>query len=86
MRQYRERNAPVERLNLDEATLTTLESNLPAMGRLFEKLARGEHPDFWDVMTALSEMVAFYTECDINPDRCKNDEEKMSEKKCRFCS
>jgi len=80
-----ERHAPVEPLNLDEAQLNTLISNLPAVAALFDKLTHGEHPDFWAVMTAISEMVAFYTKDDSNCPHCQTWLENWSEKKCRNC-
>ena len=56
-----------------------------ALRSLLEKMESGEHPDFLDVMAGLSELVAFYTKCDSNPDEEQTEEFFMSQKKCRFC-
>lgn len=69
-----------------DATLNTLICRMPETHRLFEMLGRNEHPDFLTIMRAMSEFVAFYTDCDINdePDWLINF--NMSQKKCPFCS
>jgi len=57
----------------------------PALGRLLDSLDAGTTPTFLDIMTAISEMVAFHT----NPDLLESDESvrfpEMSQKNCRFC-
>lgn len=58
---------------------------MPQLNALFVKLARNEHPNFWTVMAALSEMVAFHVDCDLNSSGPENNCENMSQKKCRFC-
>jgi len=59
---------------------------MPQMTRLFEILDAGVTPNFLDIMSAMSEMVAFYTDHDQNSAAEKILREKMSQKKCRFCS
>lgn len=76
---------PQNRLSQSQAYLDTLKSSMPQLDALFVKLARGEHPDFWTVMTAISEMVAFHVDCDIKQEGPTNICENMSQKKCRFC-
>lgn len=70
---------------LDGRYYETPPEHLRAMTSLFEKLSAGEHPDFLDVMAAISEMVAFWTDCDSNPVDLPENNFCMSEKKCRFC-
>lgn len=70
---------------LDGRYYETPPEHLGAMASLFEKLAAGEHPDFLAVMAAISEMVAFWTDCDSNPVDLPENNFCMSEKKCRFC-
>jgi len=60
-------------------------SHMPAVGRLLDALDAGETPNFLDVMSAISQEVAFYTECDhIESVECLRFSE-MSGNKCRFC-
>lgn len=60
-------------------------SHIPALGRLLDKLDAGSTPNFLDIMAGLSEMVAFYTECDsLESEEYKRFSE-MSGKYCRFC-
>lgn len=73
------------RFSRDQAYLDTLKSNMPQLDALFEKLAAQEHPDFWTVMAAISEMVAFHVDNDLNRKSLSNSCENMSQKKCRFC-
>ena len=65
---------------------TTLRSGAPALASLLDILEVGGTPNFLDVMSALSDLVAFYTDHDTN----SNDQELnglgRSEKKCLFCS
>ncbi len=56
-----------------------------ALKRLFAKMTAGEHPDFLDVMAAISNMVAFYSDCDINSGEEQTEEFLMSQNNCRFC-
>lgn len=80
------RKRPQDGRSPDEGYFDTLISNMPQMSDLFSKLSAGEHPDFFAVMSAISEMVAFYTECDSNCDDDLLWLLNMSQKKCRFCS
>jgi len=60
-------------------------SHMPAVGRLLDALDAGETPNFLDIMSAISEEVAFYTECDhIESVECLRFSE-MSGNKCLFC-
>lgn len=63
----------------------TLAEQMPELDELFNKMSTGEMPNFLEVMSALSSLVAFNTDCDTNPiDRC-SPLQKMSQNKCRFC-
>ncbi len=64
----------------------TLGKHMKQTDALFKKLEAGEHPDFLAVMAGISEMVAFYTDHDINVDICEIEKFLTSGKKCRFCS
>ncbi len=66
--------------------IEALKKHMPALHRLFEILDAGATPNFLDIMAGISEMVAFYTECDQFDAASKLLEEKMSGKFCRFCS
>lgn len=65
--------------------LDALKSRLPQMASLFAALESGNTPNFLDMIAAISEMVAFHTECDQNSGSCEFDQEKRSQKICRFC-
>lgn len=69
-----------------DAALDTLKSRMPQMRRLFADLDRGYTPNFLDLMSALSEMVAFYTESDQKDEVLEMLKRKMSGKNCRICS
>lgn len=59
--------------------------HMPAVGRLLDFLDAGTTPTFLDIMAAISEMVAFHTECDsLESEQCLRFSE-MSGKYCRFC-
>lgn len=60
--------------------------HMPALGRLLDNLDAGNTPTFLDIMAAISESVAFYTECDSNSECPVPDIYLMSGKYCRFCS
>ena len=66
--------------------LDTLKSKLPALARLFDNFEAGAAFNFLDILSALSEMVAFYTDCDQNTS--DEDLEKIFESlnNCLFCS
>lgn len=53
--------------------------------RFFKKMDSGIQPDFLEVMTAISNMVAFYTDCDTPRELAEVEDFSMSQKKCRFC-
>lgn len=74
------------RFSEDEAYLNTLAEQMPQMTRIFEILDSGSTPNFLDIIGGISEMVAFYTDHDQNSAADKILSEKMSGKKCRFCS
>jgi len=59
--------------------------HMPALGRLSDLLDAGTTPTFLDIMAAISEMVAFYTEHDyLESEECVRFSE-MSGNNCRFC-
>jgi len=60
-------------------------SHMPALGRLLDNLDAGNTPTFLDIMTAISEMVALYTECDSFSVGPLEKNIIMSLKYCRFC-
>lgn len=62
-----------------------VKKHMPALGRLLDSLEAGETPNFLDIMAAISESVAFYTECDYKSEELVGLSEKMSENNCRFC-
>lgn len=64
----------------------TSKSDMPQMAALLDNLDRGITPNFLDFLSAISEMVAFYTECDQIDKVRKLTDQKMSVKKCLFCS
>jgi len=61
-------------------------SHMPAVGRLLDALDAGSTPTFLDIMSALSQMVAFLTECDQKEGCMSTTFFLMSGKRCRFCS
>ena len=61
-------------------------SRMPQMGALLDKLDAGETPNFLDILTAISNLVAFATECDPNPNQLQEKNISMSGNNCRFCS
>lgn len=64
---------------------TTLPAQMPQLDELFRLLANGQTPDFLQFMAAVSEMVAFHVDCDINDSQLTTGPLRMSQKKCRFC-
>lgn len=77
---------PQDGLNSDEAYLNTLKSHMPKLDELFGLLADGYTPNFEDILNAMSEMVAFYTDYDQTEADELLEELKMSQNKCRFCA
>lgn len=59
--------------------------HMPAMGSLLDKLDAGTSPTFLDIMAAISEIVAFTTECDSICNQLVGKNISMSGKYCRFC-
>ena len=60
-------------------------SKAPALGSLLDNLDAGSTPTFLDILAAISEMVAFYTECDyLESEECVRFF-NMSGKKCQNC-
>lgn len=57
-----------------------------ALRRLFKKMESGVQPDFLEIMGAISNMVAFYTDHDTSTGEEQIEEFLMSQNKCRFCS
>lgn len=58
---------------------------MPQMGALLDKLDSGESPNFYDVMGAISNVVAFYMEGDSFKGVESMRFPEMSGKYCRFC-
>lgn len=67
-------------------SLYTLRNGMPALDALFTKLAAGGGFNFLDILAAISEMVAFYTDHDILEGEDSTTICEMSGKYCRFCS
>lgn len=81
-----ERHVPSKGLELSAEGVEHLKSRMPHLAALFANLEVGMTPSFLDMIAALSEMVAFYTDCDQFDEVLMLLEERMSGKKCRFCS
>jgi len=58
---------------------------MPALNRLFEIMSLGENPAPLDVFYGLSQMVAFYTDPDLNPYDQVCDLLKISGNRCISC-
>jgi len=86
MTDTQERGAAVCGQTPGDEYLDTLAEQMPQMTRLFTALDAGATPNFLDIMAAISEMVAFYTDHDQIDEVDKILRERMSQKKCRFCS
>ena len=69
-----------------DAALDTLKSQMPELSRLFANLDAGYTPNILDMIAAISEMVAFYTNHDQFGADGQTLDEIMSINKCRFCS
>lgn len=62
-----------------------VQARMPALANLLDALDAGRTPNFLDIMAGLSQMVAFYTDCDILDGDESMTFSQMSGKKCRFC-
>ena len=60
-------------------------SGCPEVVRMLARIDQGYTPNVIEMMSILSEVVAFSTEGDINPPRHSDGYRFMSQKKCRFC-
>ena len=60
-------------------------SRMPHVGSLLDLLDAGRSPTFLDIITAISDLVAFYTECDPKVNRQVEKNILMSGNNCRFC-
>lgn len=82
-------NEPACRLvagrTMSDKYLNTLRAKLPNLDALFTALAEGETPNFLDIMSAISELVAFHTNPDFNPVDPPGEIFFMSPNFCRFC-
>lgn len=58
---------------------------MPRTAALLDKLDAGTAPNFLDIMAGISDLVAFYTECDSISDDIGEKNILMSGKLCRFC-
>lgn len=63
----------------------TLAEQMPELDLLFRGFAEGKMPDFLELMSALSDMVAYHTDCDTKLAGPASDTKFMSQNKCRFC-
>ncbi|MCK5616717.1 hypothetical protein KAR91_83420 [Candidatus Pacearchaeota archaeon] len=86
MRDDRPHSRPVSDFKQAEGYQTAPWDDMPQMQALFEKFAGPGDWNFLDVMAAISEMVGFYTNHDINQEDPICDLLKMSQNKCRFCT
>lgn len=86
MRDTEDARAGCAALKRGEAYLHTLSEQMPAMNKIFTILADGYTPTFLDIIAGISEMVAFQTDHDLISDDRFLLSEKMSGKKCLFCS
>ena len=59
---------------------------LPAYANLVAMVHGGHHPNFLDVMAAISEIVAFTTNSDAIAEADVARSEEMSQNNCRICS
>lgn len=64
---------------------STSQCEIIALRRIWELLEQGQTPSFLEMMAAISEMVAFYTNSDSARDAMDEKFFCMSGKKCRFC-
>lgn len=67
-------------------SIDTLRTGMPVLDALFTKLACGGQFNFLDILAAISEMVAFYTDYDILEGEDSTTIFEMSGNYCRFCS
>lgn len=86
MSNNQEHKTPVRGRTRDEAHLDTLRRKMPEMDKLFTALDAGVTPNFLDIIAAIGEMVAFYTDHDQISEDLEDLQKKMSQKNCRFCS
>jgi len=63
----------------------TMPDELDSLRRAFQKFNMGETLNFLEMMTVISEMVAFYTDCDSPADEVDLLLKNESLNKCRFC-
>lgn len=80
------RRSPFKELNMTTDTNTGLSEQPEALRRLFDLLASGQTPNFLEMMSAISDYVAFSTDCDPNSPAPRGELFSMSQKKCRICS
>lgn len=62
-----------------------VKSRMPQMATLLDKLDAGMSPTFLDIMSGISDLVAFCTECDTKTGQLPEENFYMSGKYCRFC-
>lgn len=72
-------------LNPDSARLDQLMSCCPEVVHMLARIDQGYTPNVVEMMSILSEVVAFSTEDDINTRQPSAEPCFMSQKKCRFC-
>jgi len=75
-----------ERFFDDVEAKSTLKPEHGALRHLVVIAEQGETPNFLDIFAALSEIVAFYTDCDLPQIELVENICEMSVKKCLFCS
>lgn len=72
--------------SVSDKSYDTLRAEIPALDNLFRILGHGGTPNFLDIMRAISEMVAFYTDPDLLESQESMRFFEMSGNFCRFCS
>ncbi len=80
-----EQDVRCKALKQEDAPYATLKSQMPELSRLFANLDAGYTPNILDMIAAISEMVAFYTESDQIPEADTPLDQKRSIKICPFC-
>jgi len=77
-------NSAKAKTELDEYR-RVVQSRMPAVAHLLDALDAGGEFNFLDIMAALSQIVAFHTECDQIESAESLRFPEMSQNKCRFC-
>ncbi len=81
-----ERHMPQNRFSPAPVPTECLKRQLPFLSRLVENANTGMFPNCIELMSAISEIVAFNTKCDSSNNQLIADDMIMSQNSCRFCS